>query len=562
MRLMNFDSPMHYALLVSLTLSLGIASCSDGNGSKKMATNKTAQELTLPEQPNILWLVTEDLSPYLPSFGDSTIQTPNLSRLAAEGVCYDRFFGSAPVCAPARASIATGMYPTHIAAGHMRTGGNPKFFPEGIIPYEAMPPAGVKMMSEWLRMEGYYCTNNSKEDYQFRKTITAWDESSKQAHWRNGPEGKPFFSIFNFTVTHESQIWAKSEDPLLVDPELSVEVPPYLPDTEVGRSDVRRMYSNIMEMDRQVGELLSQLEEDGLLEKTVIFWYSDHGGPLPRQKRLLYDSGLHVPLIIRLPNQQLAGTRNDDMLSFIDLAPTALSLAGISPKAYMDGIDFLGDYQPAEPKKYIHAAADRFDAAYDKNRAVRDQRYKYIRYYEPEKPMFLRVKYRDQMPIMQELYRLRDADKLTADQALWFREKKPAVEFFDTKNDPHELHNLAMDASYSDKIQELSDECDRWLEEIKDTGLGEESALISSIWPDRIQPKVEAPTIINEGENIKIQCSTDGVSIGYAWLSDPSEIPTVWKIYQKPLAKNGKAILVARADRIGYLTSDPVTLEY
>ena len=285
------------------------------------------------------------------------------------------------------------------------------------------------------------------------------------------------------------------------------------------------------------------------------------GGPLPRQKRLLYDSGLHVPLIIRLPNQQLGGTRNHDMLSFIDLAPTALSLAGIPPKAYMDGIDFLGDYQPTEPKKYIHAAADRFDAAYDKNRAVRDQRYKYIRYYEPEKPMFLRVKYRDQMPIMQELYRLRDASKLTADQALWFRDKKPAIEFFDTKNDPHELHNLAMDPSYADKIQELSDECDRWLAEIKDTGLGEESALIESIWPDRVQPKVDAPTIIDEGKNIKIQCSTDGVSIGYAWISDVDEVPTVWEIYENPLPKDGNSVLVVRADRIGYIVSDLVTLQ-
>ena len=165
----NYSISMYSTLVFGLTMVLSLVSCSDDGSSHHTAPDEISKGLTLPEQPNILWLVTEDLSPYLPSFGDSTVQTPNLSRLAAEGICYDRFFGSAPVCAPARASIATGMYPTHIAAGHMRTGGNPKFFPEGIIPYEAMPPAGVKMMSEWLRTQGYHRTNNSKEDYQFKK---------------------------------------------------------------------------------------------------------------------------------------------------------------------------------------------------------------------------------------------------------------------------------------------------------------------------------------------------------------------------------------------------------
>ncbi|NND08797.1 MAG: sulfatase [Saprospiraceae bacterium] len=547
-------------LLVSLIFGMFSIGCSEHHNEQNNS-GITPDELSLPEQPNIVWLVVEDLSPYLPSFGDSTVRTPNLSRLAKEGICYDRFFASAPVCAPARASIATGMYPTHIAAGHMRTGGNPKYFPEGVTPYEAMPPAGVKMMSEWLRRQGYYCTNNSKEDYQFQKTVTAWDESSKQAHWRNRASEQPFFSIFNFTVTHESQIWAKSEDSLMVDPRLPVDVPPYLPDTEIGRNDVRRMYSNIVEMDRQVGEILDQLEEDGLLEETIIFWYSDHGGPLPRQKRLLYDSGLHVPMIIRFPNKQHAGTRNREMLSFIDLAPTALSLAGIAPKKYMDGIDFLGEYKPAESKKYIHAAADRFDAAYDKNRAVRDQRYKYIKYYEPEKPMFLHVKYRDQMPIMQELYRLRDAQKLTPAQALWFRDHKPTIEFFDTENDPHEINNVANDPAHAEKIEELSKECDRWLKAINDTGLREESALIESLWPNGKQPKVEEPDIKHTATEITLDCNTPGASIGYGWVSDKGQLPEIWQIYDGPMEINEGLTLVARADRIGYIPSNAVYLK-
>lgn len=309
------------------------------------------------EPLNILWLVAEDLSHYLPMFGDSTIATPNLSRLAREGVCYDQFYTPAPVCSPARSAISLGMYPTHLGSNHMRNGPwyrsglaqeviddySENTLPEGIVSYEAIPPEGARMMSEYLRMKGYYCTNNAKEDYQFVKTATAWDESSSEGHWRNRTdENQPFFSIFNFNITHESQIWARATDSLWVDDDLDVSVPPYLPNTAIGKRDMRQMYSNIKQMDQQVGKILAELEEDGLLDKTIIFWYSDHGGPLPRQKRLLYDSGIHVPLMIRFPDKKHAQTRNDDLISFIDLAPTVLSLAQIKPPPHMDGKSFSG----------------------------------------------------------------------------------------------------------------------------------------------------------------------------------------------------------------------------
>ncbi|MEL6651971.1 MAG: sulfatase-like hydrolase/transferase, partial [Bacteroidota bacterium] len=287
-----------------------------------------------PEKPNILWIVAEDLSPVLPDFGDPTIETPNVSRLVAEGVRYTNVYSPSGVCAPSRAALSTGMYPSSIGANHMRTGPwyadlppgifeehvarQAKNMPEGVAPYEAVPPAEVMMHGEAMRRLGYYCTNNAKEDYQFRKTLTAWDECSNQAHWRNRPEGKPFFSIFNIGVTHESRIWAKAEDSLWVDENLNVPVPPYLPDNAIGQRDVRRMYSNIKEMDNRVGVILAELEEDGLLENTIVFWYTDHGGPLPRQKRLLYDSGMRVPMAIRFPNQAYAGTTDDRLISFID----------------------------------------------------------------------------------------------------------------------------------------------------------------------------------------------------------------------------------------------------
>jgi arylsulfatase A-like enzyme len=199
------------------------------------------------------------------------------------------------------------MYQNHIGAQHMRTGGNPQYMPPGVVPYEAVPPPSVKMHSQYLREAGYYTTNNAKEDYQFDKPVTAWDESSRDAHWRNRAPGQPFFAIFNFGITHESQVWGRANDSLWVDEDLDVPVPPYLPDNEVGRRDVRQVYSNIKQMDAQVGEILKQLEEDGLMDETIIFWYADHGGPLPRQKRLLDDSGMRLPLIVRYPDQRRAG---------------------------------------------------------------------------------------------------------------------------------------------------------------------------------------------------------------------------------------------------------------
>ena len=310
----------------------------------------------------------------------------------------------------------------------MRTTNVSGFGVDGLIPYEAVPPPFVKMHSQYFREAGYYTSNNAKEDYQFRKAVTAWDDSSRTAHWRNRGPDQPFFSVFNFNITHESQIWVQAENPLRVPEDLEVPIPPYLPDTAVAQRDVRQVYSNIVAMDEQVGQILEELEQDGLLESTVIFWYSDHGGPLPRQKRLLYDAGLQVPMIIRYPDRWRAGELDDQLISFVDFKSTALSLAGIEPPEYVDGRAFAGEFQSSESRQYIHAAADRFDRQYDTIRAVRDDRFKYLRNYHPERGYYLPLTYREQMPIMQELLRLRDQDGLTEAQSQWFRESKPAEE--------------------------------------------------------------------------------------------------------------------------------------
>ena len=514
------------------------------------------------KQPNIVWIVAEDLSPYIPPFGDNTIETMALTRLAREGVCYDQFFSPAPVCAPARSAIATGMYPTHIGSNHMRTGSYARFLPEGMQPYEPILPNGVKMMSEILRANGYYCTNNSKEDYQYKKSITAWDESSRTAHWKNRKKGQPFFAVFNLMITHESQIWARANDSLWVDEDLSVDVPPYLPDTDIGRNDVRRMYSNVKVMDYQAGELIKELEDAGLLDETIVFWYSDHGGPLPRQKRLLYDSGIKVPLIVRFPDKREANTRNDDLTSFIDLAPTVLSLAGIKPSQKLDGKAFLGKYTRTDEAKYVFAAGDRFDKQYDKIRAIRDKRYKYIKYYETEKPMFLPVAYREQMPIMRELHRLDSLGQLMDAQKLWFRNTKPDEELFDTQNDPHEIHDISKDPKYADKLAELKEALSKFQEEVPDLNFQNELKYLSDLWPDGSQPVTANPSISDEDGKISIHCTTENVSIGYQYVkSNSDELSQTWHVYTKPFTPKSNGMLKVQAHRVGYLKSEVETVE-
>jgi len=538
----------------------------------------------LPNQPNIVWLVAEDLSPYLPSFGDSTITTPQITRLANEGVRYSNVFSVAGVCAPSRFGLATGMYPSSLGAHNMRTQYVKAHMDSiGLILYEVVTPPEVKMMSEIMRRNGYYCTNNDKTDYQFRPTETAWDESSPYAHWRNRPKDQPFFSVFNFDITHESQIFTPTRkknlryvegfpDPtakyegnldtsewiLHVPEDLKVPVPPYLPETEKVLKDIRRNYSNIKVLDQEIGLILSQLEEDGLLENTIIVFYTDHGGPLPRQKRLMYDSGLKVPMIIRYPGKRGAGLIDDQLISFIDFAPTTFSFAGFQPPDYLQGQAFAGTYQNETPRKYIHAAADRLDTEYDMIRAVRDNRFKYLRNFKPEQGYYLPVKFRENMASMQELLRMRDEGTLNEVQMQWFRENKPEEELFDTWSDPHEINNIADDPKYAAKLAELRAECDRWMKNTDDKGFIPEGELISQFWPNWEQPVTNTPNIQVAGNQVRIECATEGASIGYQIIDADEEPSEHWNVYTEPfIAEDGKKVVVV-ADRIGFKPSETI----
>ncbi len=510
------------------------------------------------EQPNILLITVEDISPMLSFYGDPVAKTPVLEQITEEGIVFTNMYAPMGVCAPARAALITGMYPSSIGANNMRT--NRKTLPDGIPPYEAVPPAEVKCYTEFLRAAGYYCTNNEKTDYQFNAPITAWDENGKTASWRNRPDGMPFFSIINLMTTHESQVWDRSNDPKTILPE-DVPVPPYYPDNETTRKDIARVYDNIRIMDREVGEIIDLLKEDGLYDNTILVFYSDHGGPLPRQKREIYDSGLHVPFLIRFPDQSHAGTRVKDLVSFVDVPPTMLSLAGIEPPEYMHGKAFWGDYKE-EPRDYIFAARDRVDGHYDIRRMVRNHDYLYVRNYRPEVSAYQDVKFRYNLDIMNEMLRMRDEGKLNEDQMYWFRQTKQPEELYDVEKDPHQLNNIAADPQYEDVLEEMREVHENWMKEIGDKGLMSEKELVWSMWPGGIQPETEEPAISENSRLITITSETEGASIAYMINKNTPQPHKRWLLYHEPVVLNAGDTIFATAHRIGYKPSGEVVVVF
>jgi N-sulfoglucosamine sulfohydrolase len=508
--------------------------------------------------PNIVWLSTEDIRPYLTAYGDPTAHTPNIDRLAREGVVYTNVYAPAGVCAPSRSGIITGMYPTSIGTHNMRTG---SLTPEGVPPYSAVLPPEVRCFTHYLRAAGYYCTNNGKTDYQFEVPIAAWDEANSSAHWRNRPASQVFCSVFNFVETHESKITDNASNPLTVDPAV-VPIPPYYPDDPVVRQDLARNYSNVELLDAWVGDRLAELEQDGLLEQTIVFFWSDHGGPLPRQKREVYDSGLKVPLIVRFPNQAHASTVIEDLVSLIDFGPTMLSLAQVPIPAHIQGQAFLGE-QVAPRRQYIYAARDRLDLEYDQVRAVGDGRFKYHRYYYPERPFIMNITYRlGKVPMMNRLIEMNAAGQLDAVQSLWFRQDKPTEELFDTWADPHEVIDLAADPTYAADLERLRAVLDAWQAEVGDLGLPtgsspaddaeEERQLIRSMWgPDMIQPTTATPAASIGGDGmLTITCPTEGAILGYRYADQ-----TAYNVYTGPFVPARSGQITIAAQRIGYQQS-------
>ncbi len=413
------------------------------------------------DPPNFLWIVSEDNSPFFGCYGDSFATTPSLDKLASQGIVYENAFANAPVCAPARSTIITGMYPPSMGTQNMRS----------VYPISE----SIKFFPQYLREAGYYCTNNSKEDYNMPKPEGVWNESSRTAHYKNRAEGQPFFAIFNFTTSHESSIHKSiPNDSLRHDPD-KVTLPPYHPDTPEMRHDWAQYYDKVEDMDKQVGSVLQELEDAGLADNTIVAYYSDHGGVIARSKRFVYESGTHVPMIWRFPEKyaHLApgkpGARTDRLVSFIDLAPTMLSLAGVEIPEYIQGKAFLGNQQ-AQPREFVHLFRGRMDERIDKVRAIRDKKFRYIKNYMPHRIYGQYIEYLWRAPSCrswEQTYLAGNCNE--AQSAFW--EEKPAEELYDVSVDPWEVNNLAVDPAYQDILDRMRQETNRWMTEIADTGL-------------------------------------------------------------------------------------------
>ena len=419
--------------------------------------------------PNILWISSEDNGPHLGVYGDSYADTPNLDALGARGMIYRNAWSTAPVCAPARTTIISGMYPPSTGSQHMRS--------------STRLPRPMKMFPQYLRETGYYVTNNSKEDYNLVKPGKVWDESSPQAHWRKRAPGQPFFSVFNLTVTHESQI-RKRPHAAVHDP-ATVRVPAYHPDTPETRQDWAQYHDKMTEMDGLAGMVLAQLKADGLVEDTIVFYWADHGPGLPRSKRWTYNSGLSVPLILYIPEkfrhlrpaEYATGGESGRLAGFVDFAATVLSLAGIQPPDHFQGHAFAGRYE-APPQPYLYGFRGRMDERYDMVRSVRDQRYVYIRNFMPHRIYGQFIEYMFRTPTTAVWHQLYREGKLKSPRT-HFWETKPAEELYDLDEDPDETRNLANSPEHAAVLERLRAAGREWSLSIRDLGFLPENAIHS-----------------------------------------------------------------------------------
>lgn len=530
---------------------------------------KAAAQSHDPARPNILVVTTEDISCYLGCYGDPNAKTPNLDRFATQAIRYTNMHTPNGVSAPSRFALITGCYPSRFGANYMRASDNH---------YEVCLPGEIRAYTEYLRGAGYFCTNNSKTDYQIGVTTAQWDENSTQATWKDCPEGQPFLSIFNIMTTHESMIWVR-KDPLEVQPEdIDMSRFPYLPDDPVVRADLARLYTNIAIMDRESQAYFDEIEAAGLADNTIIIWYSDNGGPIPRGKRSIYDTGTRVPFMVKFPDGYRAGQVEDRIVTFMDIPATILSLAGVPVPDYMDGKAFLGE-QTAAPARYFFQTRDRYGNSSDHSAGVQDQRFQYIRNYRTEDPNYMDNNYRKAMPMMLRMLEMRDAGELNEDQMQYFKAPRPVEEFYDLANDPYELHNLAGDPAFKYDFARLKAEYDAWNEGANARwDRWTEADWIEVFNPAGAQRVVAAPFVEKTAQGYVASCATPDVSLVWqvtdkkpaaeeaapagpgALMGGRTDRSKGWHYYTGPIPAVKGKYLTVKACRAGFSESAPVSL--
>lgn len=414
------------------------------------------------DRPNILWLTSEDNGPQLGCYGDDYADTPNLDDLATESLRYKMCWSNAPVCAPARTCLISGMYATSIGGQHMRSG--------------VAIPDDMTLYPKLFRDAGYYCTNHTKTDYNLIDADAQWHDKSKRAHWRNRSDpAQPFFAVYNSTISHESKIRIRPHTPVH-DPALAP-VPSYHPDRAEVRRDWAQYYDKMTEMDTELGRVLEQLREDNLQDDTIIFYYGDHGSGMPRSKRWPFNSGLQVPLILHIPEKfahlrpadYSDGGVTDRLASFVDMAPTALSLCGIEPPAFMQGIPLAGQFA-GKPVEYLFGFRDRMDERIDMARTCTDGRYVYMMHFYPDRPYLKYVEYMFETPTTRIWKEMFDAGQLNEIQAKPWK-SKPTEELFDLQNDPDEVVDIASQPQHAQRLSAMRSATVNWMKQTLDTGV-------------------------------------------------------------------------------------------
>ena len=412
-------------------------------------------------RPNIVWLVNEDHGPEVGAYGDKYATTPTFDALAAKGLRYARCWSNAPVCAPARSTLICGMYASSVGAEHMRS----------MVPM----PRGTQMYPQLMREAGYYCTNNAKEDYNLTKRGRVWDESSRKAHWRNRAPDQPFLAVFNSEKSHESQIRKRPHTPVH-DP-AKVRVPAYHPDTPEVRQDWAQYYDGVSAADADAGKRLRELEDAGLTEETIIFYFGDHGSGMPGSKRSALNRGLHVPLIVYIPEKYAhlrpadyrRGGVSERLVSFVDFAPTLLSLAGVKAPEWMQGHAFLGEHA-APPHPFIYGFRGRMDERSDCVRSATDGRHVYVRNFRPDKVSGQHLNYMWQTPTTRVWEQMFKAGELNDAQAAFWK-MKPPEELYDLQHDRDEVHNLADAPEHRETLEKLRGALREHQAAIRDVGL-------------------------------------------------------------------------------------------
>jgi len=439
-------------------------------------------------RPNILWIISEDTSPDFRCYGNELVETPNLDKFASQGIRFTKAYAACPVCSPSRSAFCTGMWQISIGAHNHRSHRQDGY----------TLPEPVKVITEYFRQAGYYTCNSGGTDFK-RKGKTDWnfnvDKAFDGIDWRDRKPGQPFYAQVNLHLTHRVFVRDK-ERPI---DESKVKVPPIYPDHPVSRRDRANYLESIQVLDRQVGKVLKRLEEDGLADNTIVFYFGDHGYPQVWAKQWLYEGGIHVPLMVRIPEKLRKrlgisgdeGQVRDDLVSLIDVGPTSLWLAGIEVPSHIQGKVFLG--RNRQKRDYVFAARDRCDETVERIRCVSDGRYKYIRNYYPDRPYTQFNAYKKTYyPVLTLLEVFNEQGKLNPAQAKFMGKGKPREELYDLQADPFETKNLAEDNKYDKIRKRLSSVLDAWISQCNDAGAKPESEKTVNYWKQVAQKRYKS----------------------------------------------------------------------